>query len=70
VALSRQRGYYKVVHQAVAALNSSASVKEKLEAIVKAIARAMKVGTSLALLLTKCFFLSLLEKRRVGFKLA
>ena len=50
MALSRQRTYYKVVRRAVATLNSSASAKEKLEAIVRGVARSMKAGTSLVLL--------------------
>jgi len=38
------------VRRAVAALNSSTSVKEKLEVIVRGTARSMKAGTSLVLL--------------------
>lgn len=50
MALSRERTYYKAVRRAVAALNSSTSVKEKLEVIVRGTARSMKAGTSLVLL--------------------
>lgn len=50
MALSRERTYYKSVRRAVAALNSSTSVKEKLEVIVRGTARSMKAGTSLVLL--------------------
>jgi len=50
LALSRERTYYKAVRRAVAALNSSTSVKEKLEVIVRGTARSMKAGTSLVLL--------------------
>jgi len=47
---SEEKSYYKAIRRAAAALNSTATDKEKLSTIVRGIARAMQAGVSLVLL--------------------
>jgi len=47
---SEEKSYYKAIRRAAAALNSTATGKEKLSTIVRGIARAMQAGVSLVLL--------------------
>ena len=48
--LGKERAYYKAVRRAVAVVNSTSSLKEKLDTIVRATARSMVAGVSLVLL--------------------
>lgn len=48
--LSKERAYYKAVRRAVAVVNSTSTLKEKLDTIVRATARSMAAGVSLVLL--------------------
>jgi len=50
LALSKERAYHKAIRRAVAVVNSVASLKEKLDTIVRGTARSMKAGASLVLL--------------------
>jgi bifunctional protein TilS/HprT len=50
VALSKRESYYKTVRRAVMAVNSDATLKEKLDTIIRGTTRSMKVGASLLLL--------------------
>ena len=50
MALSTEKSYYKAVRRSVGVVNSSATVKEKLDAIIRGTTRSMKVGASLVLL--------------------
>ena len=48
--MNKERDYYKATRRAVAVVNSAATLKEKLDVIVRGIARSMKSGASLVLL--------------------
>jgi len=48
--LSKERAYYKAVRRAVVVVNSTATLKEKLDVIVRGTARSMKAGASLVFL--------------------
>ncbi len=50
MALSKEKSYYKAVRRVVGVVNSAATLKEKLDAIVRGTTRSMKVGASLLLL--------------------
>jgi bifunctional protein TilS/HprT len=48
--LGKERAYFKAVRRAVAVVNSTSTLKEKLDTIVRATARSMAAGVSLVLL--------------------
>jgi len=48
--LGKERAHYKAVRRAVAVVNSTSTLKEKLDTIVRATARSMAAGVSLVLL--------------------
>jgi bifunctional protein TilS/HprT len=50
LALRKGESYYKAIRRVIAVVNSSASLKQKLDTIVRGITRSMKVGTSVLLL--------------------
>ena len=50
MALTKEKAYYKTVRRAVATLNSAATLKEKLDTVVRGTAISMKAGASLVLL--------------------
>ena len=50
MALSKEKSYYKAVRRVVGVVNSAATLKEKLDTIVRGTTRSMKVGASLVLL--------------------
>lgn len=50
LAVSRERAYYKAVRRAVAAVNSTMTLKKVLDTVVRSTARAMEAGASLVLL--------------------
>jgi hypoxanthine phosphoribosyltransferase len=50
LASTKEKAYYKAVRRAVAALNSTVTLEEKLDAIVRGTARAIAAGVSLVLL--------------------
>jgi len=50
LALSKERTYYKAVRRAVAVVNSTARLREKLSAIVRSTARSINCGASIVLL--------------------
>lgn len=50
MSLSKEKSYYKTVRRAVGMVNSVATLKEQLDAILRDTTRSMKVGASLVLL--------------------
>ena len=50
MALSKERAYYKAVRQAITALGSGASLKEKLDTIARLVSRSFDTGASIVLL--------------------
>ncbi|MFH1087255.1 MAG: hypoxanthine phosphoribosyltransferase, partial [Chloroflexota bacterium] len=50
MAVGRERAYYKALRRVAATVNSEASLKQVLDAVVRATARAMEAGASLMLL--------------------
>jgi hypoxanthine phosphoribosyltransferase len=50
LALSRERAYYKAVRQAITALGSDGSLKEKLDTIARLVSRSFDTGASIVLL--------------------
>lgn len=50
MALTKEKAYYKTVRRAISAVNSAATLKEKLDIIVRGTAISMKAGASLVLL--------------------
>lgn len=50
MALSKEKAYYKAIRRAVAAVNSTTTLKEKLGTIVRGTARSLAAGASLVLL--------------------
>ncbi len=50
MAPAKEKSYYKAVRRAVEVVNSPATLKEKLDAILRGITRSMKVGASVVLL--------------------
>ena len=50
MAYSKGDSYHKVIRRVVAVVNSDATLKEKLDTIVRGITRSMKVGASILLL--------------------
>ncbi len=50
MALSRERAYYKAVRQAITALGSDGSLKEKLDTIARLVSRSFDTGASIVLL--------------------
>lgn len=50
MSLSKEKACYKAVRRAVAVVNSSATLKEKLDTIIRATARSIGAGVSLVLL--------------------
>jgi bifunctional protein TilS/HprT len=50
LALTKEKAYYKTVRRAISAVNSAATLKEKLDIIVRGTAISIKVGASLVLL--------------------
>ena len=50
MALSKERAYYKAVRQAITALGSGATLKEKLDTIARLVSRSFDTGASIVLL--------------------
>ena len=50
MALSRERAYYKAVRQAITAMGSDATLKEKLDTIARLVSRSFDTGASIVLL--------------------
>jgi len=50
LAVKKERGYYRALQRAAAAVNSDAGLKNLLDSVVRGIAQAMETGASLVLL--------------------